>query len=161
VREEIVSPVCATPEGDGTAASAAMSRAAGPVNEGVLNGSAAADLSGWRAASDIGPVRLGRVAGVDGPFPEKTVVDLRRGAGDGEGKWAHALTDLNNPSDFFHVGHTYRMQAWVRDLLGSGGLIGIGLADDNFGSRPTLTTEHSTYSDRSWHLVSRTFVSTA
>jgi Glycosyl hydrolases family 16 len=126
--------------------------------EGVLNGSAAVDLSGWRAASDAGPVTLTRVPITNGPSGVSTAVDVRRAAG--RGRWTVVLADLRTPETFFQKGHTYRMQAYVRDVRASGYSAGIHLANSNFAHRPTETSQYGRYTDDSWHLLQRTFVAT-
>jgi hypothetical protein len=126
--------------------------------EGVLNGSAAVDVSGWRATSDAGRVTLTRVRIADGPSGVGTAVDIRRPAG--RGRWAMVLADLRTPETFFQEGHTYRMQAYVRDVRASGQSAGILLANSNFGDRPTDTSQYGRYADDSWHLLQRTFVAT-
>ena len=126
--------------------------------EGVLNGSAAVDLSGWRAASDAGRVTLTRVRLVDGPSGASSAVDIRRAAGRGE--WAIVLADIRTPQTFFQEGHTYQMQAYVRDVRASGQSAGILLANSNFGHQPTEASRYGRYTDDSWHLLQRTFVAT-
>jgi Glycosyl hydrolases family 16 len=126
--------------------------------EGVLNSSAAVDLSGWRAASDAGPVTLTRASISDGPSGVSTAVDIRRTGG--VGKWAMVLAELRTPETFFQEGHTYRMQAYVRDLRASRESTGILLANSNFSHRPTESSQYGRYTDDSWHLLQRTFVAT-
>jgi hypothetical protein len=126
--------------------------------EGVLNGSAAVDVSGWRADSNAGRVTLTRVRIADGPSGVSTAVDIRRAAG--RGRWAMVLADLRTPESFFQEGHTYRMQAYVRDALASGQSAGILLANSNFQHRPTESSQYGRYTDDSWHLLQRTFVAT-
>jgi beta-glucanase (GH16 family) len=127
-------------------------------DEGVLNGSAAVDVSGWRAASDAGRMTLTRVRIADALLGASTAIDIRRAAG--QGKWAMVLADLRTPETFFQKGHTYRMQAYVRDVRASGQSAGILLANSNFGHRPTETNQYGRYTDDSWHLLQRTFVAT-
>lgn len=126
--------------------------------EGVLNGAAAEDLSGWRTASDTAPVTLTRVPVTDGPSGVSTALDIRRPAG--RGRWAMVLADLRTPETFFKVGRTYRMQAFVRDMNASGQSIGLLLADANYLNRPTESSRYERYGDASWHLLTRTFVCT-
>jgi hypothetical protein len=126
--------------------------------EGVLNGSAAVDLVGWRADSDAGPITLTRVPVAGGPSGVGTAVDIRRAAG--RGRWAMALADLQRPQALFRVGKTYQMRAYVRDLNASGQSVGLLLANDNFLHRPTDRSRYERYGDNSWHLLTRTFVCT-
>ncbi len=124
----------------------------------VVNGSAASELSGWRASSDAGHMALARVPIGDGPYGDTTVVEVRRDGGTGE--WAMALAELRDPKDFFQVGRTYRMQVYVRDLNASGGSVGLLLANDNYRHRPTKQSSYDSYRDDDWHLLTRTFVCT-
>jgi hypothetical protein len=126
--------------------------------EGVLNGSAAIDLTGWRAASDGEPVTLSRQPITDGPSGANTAVDIRRLGG--EGRWATVLADLGSPEAFFKVGRTYRMQVFVRDVKASGRGIGMLIANGNYAHRPTDSSRYERYRDDSWHLLTRTFVCT-
>jgi len=126
--------------------------------EGVLNGSATADVSKWRAGSDVGPVTLTRVPIGRNPSRTSTAVDIHRSAG--LGKWTMVLAGLRTPETFFRTGRTYRMQAYVRDLNASGQSIGILLANSNFEHRPTQVNKYEGYTDDSWHLLTRTFVCT-
>ena len=126
--------------------------------EGVLNGSAAEDISGWKAASDAGRMTLTRVRIADGPSGVSTALDIRRPAG--RGRWAMVLADLRTPQRFFQERHTYRMQAYVRDVRASGQSAGIVLANNNFAHRPTEASQYGRYTDDSWHLLQRTFVAT-
>jgi Glycosyl hydrolases family 16 len=124
--------------------------------EGVLNGSAAVDLSGWRAAADAEPITLTRVPITGGPSGVSTAVDIRRAAG--RGRWAMVLADLRTPETFFKVGHSYRMRVFVRDMRASGQSVGLLLANANYLNRPTGSSRYERYSDTSWHLLTRTFV---
>ncbi|WP_232793993.1 glycoside hydrolase family 16 protein [Pseudofrankia saprophytica] len=125
----------------------------------VLNESASTDLSGWRAESDSGPVQLRRVTGISGPAGGTTAVDVsRRG---GNGTWAWALISLRTPEEYFQIGRTYRMQLWVRDADAASGKVGMLLGDGHYQQRPTEVSQYGGFADRSWHLLSRTFVCTA
>jgi hypothetical protein len=126
--------------------------------EAVVNGAAASSLSGWRASSDAGAVRLVRLRIGDGPYGETTAVDVQREDADGE--WATALADLHDPAAFFEVGRTYRMQVYVRDLRASGADVGLLLADDNYAHRPTSESVYESFQDDEWHLLTMTFVCT-
>lgn len=126
--------------------------------EGVLNGSAAVDLSGWSAPTDGEPVTLTRVPITGGPSGADTAVDIRRAAGGS--RWAMVLADLETPETFFRVGRTYRMQVFVRDLNASGRSIGMLLANANYLHRPTESSRYERYGDTYWHLLTRTFVCT-
>jgi beta-glucanase (GH16 family) len=126
--------------------------------EGVLNGSAQADVSGWVADSDAGTVPLTRVPISHGPVNNGTAIDIRQPAG--PGRWTLALAALRKPATFFHIGRAYRMQAYVRDLNASAQSIGILLANKHFAHRPTLVSGYEGYRDSSWHLLTRTFVCT-
>ncbi|MDR7277214.1 glycoside hydrolase family 16 protein [Catenuloplanes atrovinosus] len=127
--------------------------------EAVLDGTVAGVNHGWTAASAAGTVALRRVTDVSGPFPAKTAMEISRAGG--SGSWALALAPLRNPVSFFTVGKTYRMQAWVRDSRGSNQSIGILLANGNYAHRPADAAVYGTYTDTSWHLITRTFVATA
>jgi beta-glucanase (GH16 family) len=124
--------------------------------EGVLNGSAAMDLTGWSAASDAGTVTLTPARIGQGPAKARTGVDIQRKAGDG--KWAMAMAELKAPQNLFRPGRTYQMRAYVRDLYASGKTIGMLLANDNHVHQPTQAARYEGYIDRSWHLLVRTFV---
>jgi hypothetical protein len=126
--------------------------------EGVVNGSAAVDLYGWRTSSDAGPVTLTRVPVAGGPSGVTSAVDIRRA--EGRGRWAMVLVDLRAPETFFKVGRSYRMQVYVRDLRASGESVGLLLANANYLHRPTGSSRYERYRDTSWHLVTRTFVCT-
>jgi beta-glucanase (GH16 family) len=126
--------------------------------EGVVNPSATANMSNWTANSDGTPVRLMRVSIAHGPAGASTAIDIQRAGV--PGKWALALGDLRKPQTFFRVGRSYEMRAYVRDLNASGQAIGILLANENFDHRPTRVSRYENYSDRSWHLLTRTFVCT-
>jgi hypothetical protein len=126
--------------------------------EGVLNPSAAVDMSGWSADGDVTPVRLMRVT-IDGhPTGVTTAVDIRRTAV--TSKWAMTFANLKSPATFFQVGHAYRMQVYVRDVNRSGKRVGLLLANENFGHRPTDASMYESFADDSWHLMTRTFVCT-
>jgi beta-glucanase (GH16 family) len=127
-----------------------------PPVDAVLNGSATDDVSGWSAGSDAGPVTLTRVQVGQNPSGSRTAVDVRRGPGDG--KWTVALAQLREPQGFFKPGHTYRMQAYVRDLNASNQTIGILLANKNFLHQPTELNRYESFEDKTWHLLTRTFV---
>jgi hypothetical protein len=129
-----------------------------PAGEGVLNGSAAVDLSGWRAAADAEPITLTRVPITGGPSGIGTAVDIRRAGG--QGKWALALTELRTPETFFEAGRSYRMRVFVRDMNASGQSVGLLLANANYLNRTTDTSRYERYRDTSWHLLTRTFVCT-
>lgn len=131
---------------------------ASPAREAVVNGSAASDLSDWRASSDAGRMTLARVPIRDGPYGDTTAIEVRRHGGGG--KWAMALAELRDPTRFFEVGRTYRMQAYVRDLNASGGSVGLLLANDNYRHRPTPQSSYDRYRDNDWHLLTATFVCT-
>jgi beta-glucanase (GH16 family) len=126
--------------------------------EGVLNGAAAEDLSGWRTGSDGAPVTLTRVPITDGPSGVSTAVEIQRPAG--PGRWAMVLADLRTPETFFKVGRSYRIQVFVRDMRASGQSIGLLLANANYLNRPTESSRYGRYGDASWHLLTRTFVCT-
>jgi hypothetical protein len=126
--------------------------------EGVLNGAAAEDLSGWTTGSDSTPVTLTRVPITDGPSGVSTAVEIRRPAG--RGRWAMVLADLRTPETFFKVGRSYRMQLFVRDMRASGQSVGLVLANANYLNRPTESSRYGRYGDASWHLLTRTFVCT-
>jgi beta-glucanase (GH16 family) len=140
-------------------APAARAAAATGSAEGLLDGSVTRANHGWTASSVAGPVALRRVTGVTGPFTATTAMELSRAGG--SGSWAMALAPLRNPATFFTVGRTYRMQAWVRDLHGSGRPIGMLLANGNYTHRPADAAVYGQYKDSGWHLITRTFVATA
>jgi len=129
------------------------------LTESVINGSGLTSTSGWRGASEAGPIGIKALTGVQGSFSATTGVQLSRGGG--TGTWAYALSELRSPATFFKVGQAYRMQAWVRDVSGSGTPVEMLLANGNYGHRPTETREAAGFRDTGWHLISRTFVCTA
>lgn len=126
--------------------------------EGVVNGSAATDVSGWQVASETGNVTLGRATITDGPEGATTAVDIR-GTGD-SGEWAFALGELSSPATFFEVGRTYRLQAYVRDVDASGQSVGLLLANGNYRNQPTTESAFEGYKDDDWHRLTVTFVCT-
>jgi hypothetical protein len=130
-----------------------------PSREAVINPSAEANLSDWRVASASGSLSLERANVEDGPRGARTAVEIR--GEQSSGKWAMALASLRRPDNFFRPGHTYRMQAYVRDLRASGQSIGLLLANGNFTHRPTAESRYGKYADTSWHLLQRTFVAKA
>jgi beta-glucanase (GH16 family) len=71
-----------------------------------------------------------------------------------------AFANLKSPATFFKVGRSYRMQVYVRDVNASGRRIGLLLANENFGHRPTDVDRYESFADDSWHLMTRTFVCT-
>jgi hypothetical protein len=127
--------------------------------ESVVNGSGATNTTGWRGASNAGPIGIKALGGVQASFGATTGVQLSRGSG--PGTWAYALAELRSPATFFKIGQTYRMQAWVRDVSGTGKPIEMLLANGNYLHRPTETNETARFQDTGWHLISRTFVCTA
>ena len=129
------------------------------IAESVINGSGLANTTGWQGASNAGPISIRTLAGVQASFSATTGVQLSRGSG--TGTWAYALSALRSPATFFKVGQAYRMQAWVRDVTGSGKPIEMLLANGNYGHRPTETMESVSFRDTGWHLISRTFVCSA
>jgi hypothetical protein len=128
-------------------------------DEAVLNPSAEAHLSDWRAACSDGPMSLARVEIDDGPDGASTAVEVRHPGGARE--WCMALVGLRDPQSFFQEGRTYRMRAYVRDLQASGRSGGILLANGNFAHRPTETNHYGRFTDDSWHLLERTFAATS
>ncbi|MGY1779752.1 glycoside hydrolase family 16 protein [Geodermatophilus sp. SYSU D01036] len=128
-------------------------------DEAVLNPSAQDHLSDWRVGCEDGALSLGRAEIDDGPEGRTTAVELRHPGGDRD--WCMAMVGLRDPEDFFHVGRTYRLRAYVRDLDASGRSAGILLANDNFAERPTEETKYEGFTDDSWHLLQRTFVATS
>ena len=140
----------------GMPASGSAPQAAG---DAVRNGSVSSDLSGWRVSSDGGHISLTRVVGQRSPAGVATAADLA--ATSGSGHWAMALIALHQPAKYFRVGHTYRMQLWVRDVPGSDQGLVLVLANQNYSARPTMASAEVAYKDTGWHLVSRTFVATA
>jgi beta-glucanase (GH16 family) len=124
--------------------------------EGVHNGSAEMDLTGWSAASDTGTVTLTPVRIGAGPEKTRSAVDIQRKPG--TGKWTMVLTDLVKPEKLFRVGHRYQMRAYARDLNASGDTIGMLLANDNHLHQPTEASRYVRTVDSSWHLLVRTFV---
>jgi hypothetical protein len=127
-------------------------------DEQVVSGTGT-DLSAWRGNSAAGPVQLGRVDAVGRPGGAATAVEVSRT--DGTGDWTVVLARLHNPASWFEVGRTYRMQAYVRDMAASGGQIGMLLANGSYRHRPTRASRYATFTDTSWHLLTRTFVATA
>jgi beta-glucanase (GH16 family) len=126
--------------------------------QGVINPSAAANVSNWTADSDGAQVRLVRVPVAHGPSGTRTAIDIQRT--EAPAKWAMAMAGLRTPQTFFRVGRSYEMRAYVRDMNASGQAIGLLLANENFDHRPTGVSRYESYRDRSWHLLKRTFVCT-
>lgn len=127
--------------------------------EAVRNPVAEIDRGGWQAASAAGAVDVRRIIGVGGGPATSTGFAFDRPGGSGE--WALATAALTDPATFFKVGHTYRMQAWVRNSGGTAQEVGLSLANDHFEHRPTEVSEHVELTGQSWRLVRRTFVATA
>src|SRR3954468_23417842 len=82
--------------------------------DAVINPSGASTPSDWRASSDTGRTSVSRVPVKGGPGGVTTAIEVRRDGGGG--RWALALCGLRDARRFFQPGHTYRMQAYVRDV---------------------------------------------
>lgn len=127
--------------------------------EAVLNPSARTNLSNWRTSSADPRTSLRRVSVDDGPGGTgTTAVEVRR---TGNGDSSHALATLHDPERFLREGNTYRLQAYVRDRRPSGRSIGVLLADIDHGPGSPIAQRYERLSDRSWHLLRRTFVAKA
>jgi beta-glucanase (GH16 family) len=124
--------------------------------DGVVNGSAANDISGWKASSDAGPIRVTRVSISDGPGNSRSAVDIRRR--DVNGKWSIALATLREPESFFEVGRSYQMLVYVRDMNASGKSVELALANDNYEHKPTPLRAYENFNDGSWRVLVTTFV---
>lgn len=127
--------------------------------EAVPNGSASSDTTGWSASSAAGPVRTSRATDLAGPFSGSTAMNFSRSGG--SGSWAFALGTLRSPESYFTAGQTYRMSAWVRDRMASGGEVGILLANGHYRNRPTDESEFIKVTDRSWRHITKTFIATS
>jgi hypothetical protein len=128
----------------------------GQGREGVLNGSATFDLTGWSASADVRTVTLTPVGIGRGPGETRTAIDIQ--GPPVNGRWAMALADLDRPAGLFRAGRTYRMQAYVRDLNASRRTIGMLLANDNHVHQPTTKSSYDRFTDNAWHLLTRTFI---
>ncbi|GAA3389770.1 hypothetical protein [Cryptosporangium minutisporangium] len=127
-------------------------------DEAVLDGRVTAGLIGWVVAAQADAVTMERVTGVDGPRRVDAAVDLRR-AGN-SGAWAFLLAGLAQPEEFFEIGRSYRMQLYVRDLHASGRPVTLRITDGAADRGPTDESVTAGFTDRSWHLLTRTFVAT-
>jgi hypothetical protein len=129
---------------------------ASSVGNGVVNPSAARNLSDWRAATDEGTIRLDRVRSTTAPGGAASAVAIvRTGTG---GDWTHVLIGLRRPESFIRTGLAYRLQVYVRDRSASGHQVGLLLANSNFRHRPTQASRYAGWHDRAWHLLERTFI---
>jgi hypothetical protein len=121
----------------------------------VVNPSAEQNVSDWQVGANDDKVLISRSRVDDGPGGARFAVDVRRTATGG--RWTHALAALRDPVTTVQSGTTYRIRAWVRDLRASDESIGILLASGNFENRPSTETDYGRFTDRSWHLLQRTF----
>jgi hypothetical protein len=126
--------------------------------EGVINGSASHDLTGWSARSDAGRIGMTR-SHLDGPHNITTAVDLQR-VGDGRGSWARAMIRLRHPTTFLKVGKSYRLRLYVRNATSTRQTLGLLLADENYAHRPSDVSKYVTFADAAWHEVGLTFTCT-
>ncbi|GAA3348135.1 hypothetical protein GCM10020358_65430 [Amorphoplanes nipponensis] len=124
----------------------------------VVNGTGALGTVGWSGGSEAGALSFQSISSVTGFSVATQGMQISRPGG--TGSWAMALAALRSPETMFTVGKTYRMQAWVRDMKGSGAEVGMLLANGNYGHRPTEVSVSAGYRDSDWHLLSRTFVCT-
>ena len=131
-----------------------------PPVELVTNGSATTDATGWSASAQTGTLTVSRATGVQSAWTGGAVTALDFAHTGGSGSWAYAVGAMNWPQVGFKVGATYRVQAWVRDVLGTGLDVGLLVADSNYNNRPTGIVVYEGFSDTNWHLISRTFVCT-
>ena len=126
--------------------------------EAVVDGTAQNGLTDWSAMSEAGAMsmRQTRFEGADAPPGAQTAIEVQRDGGTAQ--WAFAAANLRRPERFFGVGQVYRMRIWVRDLDASGQPIGLAVANTAFQHRPTEATVYGSFTDSSWHLLTRTFV---
>ncbi|SHM39424.1 hypothetical protein [Cryptosporangium aurantiacum] len=127
-------------------------------DESVLDGRVASGLIGWVVAAEADQVTMERITGIDGPRRADAAVELRR-SGD-SGAWAFLLAGLARPDEFFRIGRSYRMQLYVRDLNASGRPVTLRVTNGAADRGPTDASVTAAFTDRDWHLLTRTFVAT-
>ena len=126
----------------------------------VTNGDAKYDLEGWKADSDAGRTSLNRMHIHDGPRGHDTAALIDRNGQD-FGKWSRVLVAIDEPEQFFTVGNTYTLRAFVRNLGDSKQTVGLLLANGNYAHRPTESSVYEAFAADGWHELVLTFTSTS